>query len=230
MKKILYKNKTIAYTVCKAKVKNLYISIQNGEVVVKAPWYVTSSQIQEVIEEKRKWIIEKIEEYQNSPRKAKTYTDGEKYQILGKKYYLNIYFQDINNAKLKVENGMINIILPLNYAEKNNTELIKKMIEKMYNMIAKKEVDITMKKLTKLVGLAPDGYRVRKVKSEWGSCSSNRMITINQDLIMYSRHALEYVVIHELCHLKHMNHSKKFWDMVAKFMPDYKEAEKELKK
>ena len=59
MKKILYKNKTIAYTVCKAKVKNLYISIQNGEVVVKAPWYVTSSQIQEVIEEKRKWIIKK---------------------------------------------------------------------------------------------------------------------------------------------------------------------------
>ena len=117
MKKIQYKNKTIAYTVCKAKVKNLYISIQNGEVVVKAPWYVTSSQIQEVIEEKRKWIIEKIEEYQNSPRKAKTYTDGERYQILGKHYYLNIYFQDINNAKLKVENGMINIILPLNYAE-----------------------------------------------------------------------------------------------------------------
>ena len=91
MKKIQYKNKTIAYTVCKAKVKNLYISIQNGEVVVKAPWYVTSNQIQEVIEQKRRWIIEKIEEYQNSPRKAKTYTDGEKYQILGKKYYLNIY-------------------------------------------------------------------------------------------------------------------------------------------
>jgi predicted metal-dependent hydrolase len=47
---------------------------------------------------------------------------------------------------------------------------------------------------------------------------------------MYSRHALEYVIIHELCHLKHMNHSKKFWSMVESFMPDYKEAEKELKK
>jgi len=230
MKKIQYKNKTIAYTVCKAKVKNLYISIQNGEVVVKAPWYVTNTEIQDAVESKRKWIIDKLEEYQASPRKLKEYVDGEKFQILGKSYFLNIYFKEINNAKLKVEKGTITVILPLDYAEKDNTEIIKKMIDKMYNMIAKQEVEKAMKKMTKIVGLAPKEYRIRKVKSEWGSCSSNRKITINQDLIMYSRHAVEYVVLHEICHLRHMNHSKSFWAMVEKYMPDYKEAEKELKK
>ena len=71
MKKIKYENKTIAYTVSKAKVKNLYISIQNGEVVVKAPWYVTAGQIQEVVESKREWIMKKLEEYKVSPRKIK---------------------------------------------------------------------------------------------------------------------------------------------------------------
>lgn len=126
MKNIKYENKTIAYTVSKAKVKNLYISIQNGEVVVKAPWYVTASQIQEVVESKREWIMKKLEEYKVSPRKTKEYSDGERFQILGKAYYLNIYYQDINNARLNVENGKIIVILPLEYSEVDNSEQIKK--------------------------------------------------------------------------------------------------------
>ena len=230
MKEIRYENKTIAYTVNKAKVKNFYITIQNGEVVIKAPWYVTSSQIQDVVESKRKWIMEKLEEYQNSPRKAKEYLDGEKFQILGEEYSLNIYYKDINNAILNVENGKIVIILPLRYAEEDNTDQIKKMIDKMYYMVAEREVEAAMEKTRKMVGLAPEEYRIKKTKSVWGSCSSNRKITINQNLMMYSRKAVEYVVLHEVCHLKYMNHSKKFWEMVERYMPDYKEAEKELKR
>ncbi len=230
MKTIKYQNKTIAYTVSKAKVKNFYISIQNGEVVIKAPWYATGSQIQSIVEEKRDWIMRKLEEYKDSPRKAKEYADGEKFQILGESYYLNTYYKDINNAILNVEDGKIVIILPLRLADQDNTEQIKKMIDKMYYMIAEKEVEQAFEKVRKMVGLAPEEYRIRKVKSVWGSCSSNKKITINQNLMMYSRKALEYVVLHETCHLKYMNHSKKFWEMVEKYMPDYKEAEKELKK
>ena len=230
MKNIKYENKTIAYTVSKARVKNLYISIENGEVLIKAPWYATSSQIQEVVESKRQWIMQKLEEYQSSPRKVKDYADGERFQILGESYYLNIYYKDINNAILNVENGKIVVILPLRYADNDNTEQIKKMIDKMYYMVAEKEVEVAMEKMSIMVGLAPEEYRIKKIKSVWGSCSSNKKITINQNLMMYSRKAIEYVILHELCHLKYMNHSKKFWEMVAKYMPDYKIAEKELKK
>lgn len=230
MKEIKYENKTIAYTVNKARVKNFYITIQNGEVVIKAPWYVTSSQIQDVVESKRQWIMQKLEEYQTSPRKAKDYADGEKFQILGENYFLNIYYKDINNAILNVENGKIVIILPLRYADEDNTEQIKKMIDKMYYMIAEREVESAMEKTRKMVGLAPEEYRIKKTKSVWGSCSSNKKITINQNLMMYSRKAIEYVVLHEVCHLKYMNHSKNFWAMVENYMPDYKEAEKELKR
>lgn len=229
MNKIKYENKTIAYTVSKAKVKNIYISIQDGEVVVKAPWYVTANEIQNVVENKRKWIINALEKYSVSPRRTKEYSNGETYQILGKSYVLSVYFQITNKAELKVDNGAIDIILPLDYANKDNTELIKKLIDKMYYMIAEKEVEVSMEKMRKLVGLAPEEYRIKKTKSLWGSCSSNKKITINQNLMMYSRKAIDYVVLHEICHLKYMNHSKKFWDMVATYMPDYKEAEKELK-
>ena len=199
-------------------------------VVIKAPWYTTRNQIQEVVESKRDWIMKKLEEYNVSPRKAKEYEDGEKFQILGESYYLNIYYKDINNAILNVENEKIEIILPLSYAEEDNTEQIKKMIDKMYYMIAEKEVESAMEKTRKMVGLAPEEYKIKKIKYAWGTCSSRKVITINQNLMMYSRKAIEYVVLHEICHLKYMNHSKKFWEMVESYMPDYKEAEKELKK
>lgn len=230
MGKVKYQNKTIAYTINKAKIKNIYITIENGEVVIKAPWYTTRNQIQEVVESKRDWIMKKLEEYNVSPRKAKEYEDGEKFQILGESYYLNIYYKDINNAILNVENEKIEIILPLSYAEEDNTEQIKKMIDKMYYMIAEKEVESAMEKTRKMVGLAPEEYKIKKIKYAWGTCSSRKVITINQNLMMYSRKAIEYVVLHEICHLKYMNHSKKFWEMVENYMPDYKEAEKELKK
>ena len=229
MGKVKYQNKTIAYTINKAKIKNIYITIENGEVVIKAPWYTTRNQIQEVVESKRDWIMKKLEEYNVSPRKAKEYEDGEKFQILGESYYLNIYYKDINNAILNVENEKIEIILPLSYAEEDNTEQIKKMIDKMYYMIAEKEVESAMEKTRKMVGLAPEEYKIKKIKYAWGTCSSRKVITINQNLMMYSRKAIEYVVLHEICHLKYMNHSKKFWEMVESYMPDYKEAEKELK-
>ena len=230
MGKVKYQNKTIAYTINKAKIKNIYITIENGEVVIKAPWYTTRNQIQEVVESKRDWIMKKLEEYNVSPRKAKEYEDGEKFQILGESYYLNIYYKDINNAILNVENEKIEIILPLSYAEEDNTEQIKKMIDKMYYMIAEKEVESAMEKTRKMVGLAPEEYKIKKIKYAWGTCSSRKVITIKQNLMMYSRKAIEYVVLHEICHLKYMNHSKKFWEMVESYMPDYKEAEKELKK
>lgn len=230
MGKVKYQNKTIAYTINKAKIKTIYITIENGEVVIKAPWYTTRNQIQEVVESKRDWIMKKLEEYNVSPRKAKEYEDGEKFQILGESYYLNIYYKDINNAILNVENEKIEIILPLSYAEEDNTEQIKKMIDKMYYMIAEKEVESAMEKTRKMVGLAPEEYKIKKIKYAWGTCSSRKVITINQNLMMYSRKAIEYVVLHEICHLKYMNHSKKFWEMVESYMPDYKEAEKELKK
>ena len=230
MGKVKYQNKTIAYTINKAKIKNIYITIENGEVVIKAPWYTTRNQIQEVVESKREWIMKKLEEYNVSPRKAKEYEDGEKFQILGESYYLNIYYKDINNAILNVENEKIELILPLSYAEEDNTEQIKKMIDKMYYMIAEKEVESAMEKTRKMVGLAPEEYKIKKIKYAWGTCSSRKVITINQNLMMYSRKAIEYVILHEICHLKYMNHSKKFWEMVESYMPDYKEAEKELKK
>lgn len=90
-------------------------------------------------------------------------------------------------------------------------------------------IKATMQELVQETGLIPGKVRIKNIKYAWGSCSSNKNITINANLIKYSEEAIRYVVLHELCHLKYMNHSADFWKLVETYMPDYKEVKKELK-
>ena len=75
----------------------------------------------------------------------------------------------------------------------------------------------------------PNKVRIKDIKYAWGSCSSKRNITINLKLATKEEKVIEYVVLHEMCHIREMNHSKKFWDLVEKNMNDYKIYKKELK-
>jgi predicted metal-dependent hydrolase len=79
------------------------------------------------------------------------------------------------------------------------------------------------------IGVAFQGIRIKNTKTRWGSCSSKGNLNFNWKLMMAPPYAMEYVVIHELCHLKHLNHSKAFWALVSEHMPDYKKAETWLK-
>ena len=92
-----------------------------------------------------------------------------------------------------------------------------------------KIVESTTKELIELTNLKPNNIRIRDISYAWGSCSTNKNITISLKLIKYSKEAIKYVILHELCHLKYMNHSKNFWNLVEKYMPDYKEIKKEFK-
>lgn len=101
--------------------------------------------------------------------------------------------------------------------------------EKFYRKEAEKVISLEMEKMIKLTGLKPEGYKLFNFKRAWGNCSNKKQIKLNPKLIMYSESAIDYVCLHELCHLKHMNHSTKFWKLVENYMPNYKEVEKELK-
>lgn len=159
----------IQYEIKYSKIKNVYIQIKDGKVMIKAPKRITKKELEKIIEKKKDWINKNLEK--SKKEKNKLYTEEQ--------------FKEI--------------------VEKNSNELIKK------------------------TGLIPNKIRIRKIKYAWGSCSQNKNITINYNLIKYSEQAIKYVVLHELCHLKHMNHSKDFWNLVEKYMPEYKQAKKEFK-
>lgn len=219
----------IEYEINKGKRKNIYLQIKNGKVIVKVPYYVTNKQIEEIVYKKSNWIKKSLEKYNKKNNELKKYQKGEIYKILGKEYILKINYEETNQIKVDITDCNIIINLPFTYKmEPNLSNKIEKIINKMYMQIIQKQLDYTMKKVTNMVGLAPKKYRVRDMKSAWGSCSSTKNISIALKLIEYSPKAFEYVVLHEVCHLKHMNHSKQFWQMVEGYMPDYKKYKKEL--
>ena len=101
--------------------------------------------------------------------------------------------------------------------------------EKYYRKLAETRIPNIMEQMIAKTGLCPKEYKLMNFKRAWGNCSNKKLIKLNTKLVMYSDFAISYVCLHELCHLKYMNHSKEFWNLVKKYMPDYKLAEKELK-
>ena len=109
----------------------------------------------------------------------------------------------------------------------------KKLLE---DIITPKDIDAlelivqnNIEKYSRLLKVKPNKVRIKDLKYAWGSCSSKKNISINMKLANKNEKAIEYVVLHEMCHLKHMNHSEKFWNLIEQFMPEYKEYRAMLK-
>ena len=224
MYQLKYKNKVIEYDIVKSNIKNVYIHIKNSKVIVKAPKKMLDSQINKIVESKKNWIYEKINKTQEPD-----YKNDDLVKVLGKDYILHINFLKIAEHTIQLNEGQVVVQLPKNRKNKNNTDIIKELVSKLYMNIAEKEVAMQMALVTRIVGIRPNKYRIKKLKTAWGTCTSNKNITINSELMKYDREVIQYVVLHEICHLKYMNHSKDFWNMVEKYMRNYKEVRSRLK-
>lgn len=199
----------ITYTVNKNFNNELYLSVQNGEVVVKAPWYYTSNQIQEIIEEKRQWILNKIKEYELS--KEKEYIRREIVQLLGEDCKVMVNYKNLKKPTLTVEGKNIKISLPNKYKKLNKDEILGKLIEKLYDLVAEKEIESIMEKVRKQLGFAPEDYVIKRIDNKMADCiTDEKLIIINPDIVKYDKETIEYILIHQFCHLKYKTHSKKF--------------------
>jgi hypothetical protein len=224
MHELKYKNKVIEYDIVKSNIKNVYIHIKNSRVIVKAPEKMLNSQIDKIVESKKNWIYEKINKFEK-----KDYKNGDFIKVLGKDYILHIEFLNIDEPIIKLNEGHVFVQLPKNKKRKNNIPIIEELVSKLYMNIAEKEVAMQMALVTRIVGIRPNKYRIKRIKTAWGTCTSNKNITINSELMKYDREVIQYVILHEICHLKYMNHSKDFWNMVEKYMKNYKEVRSRLK-
>ena len=214
----------ITYTVNKNFNNELYLSVQNGEVVVKAPWYYTNTQIQDIIEEKRQWILNKIKEYEISIEKK--YIRNEIVKLLGEDCKVIINYKNLKKPTLTVEGKDIKICLPNKYKKLDRDEILVKLIEKLYDLVAQKEIEMSMERVRKLVGFAPEDYRVERIENKLGDCIKEKeLIIINPDIVKYDRETIDYIVLHQFCHLKYKTHSKKFVEMIEENIKDYKKYE-----
>ena len=216
------KDNVITYTVNKAVNTNMYITVQNGEVVVNAPWYFTSNKIQQMVQEKKNWILSKMQEYeQNLPNMQSV-------KIFGKNYDIEVRYKNIKTPELSLEqNYKIEIVLPNKYKKIGNEQILKISIEKMYEQIAKNEIEGLMENARKMLGMAPEEYTVAKMKDTLGKCVEGK-ITINPEVMQLKKEVIQYVIAHEFCHLKYKTHGKRFYEIIEKHIPEYKKYEREI--
>ena len=206
--------------------KTISIIIKDGKVEVKAPFNLKQKEIDDFILKKEKWIRNKIL-LQKSTKKSpkKKFVSGEIFKFLGKDLKLKINIGNIEKTYIK--NDCIHLDLENNL--ENNKEKIKKKLEFFYRRSSEKILKEKTLIESKKMKLNLKEIKVKSYKSRWGSCSSNGDISYNWKLIMAPEKIIDYVIIHELCHLIHFNHSCNYWREVSKKLPNYKESREWLK-
>lgn len=225
-----YNGEIIEYTINTGKRKRVYLNISNGELQVRVPNRISRNEIERIVNEKAKWIYDTIKKYPKIEPVELKFDTGDIFYILGNKYVLEVYSDlKIKKDKIEIINGEEENKLVIYLKGEKSALKVKRILKKYYNTLAEEEISFTMKKLIRKTNLIPEAFKIRNFKRAWGNCSSKKLISINEEIVKYSRNAIEYVCLHELCHLKYMNHSKDFWNLVSFYMPNYKIAENELK-
>ena len=214
-----------------ARRKTLGLQVKQGKIIVRAPSFLTDKQIRHFINEKSAWLTAKVELHKSQPTIDKTsFIDGSMLWLNGEQKKLIISFQ--TKAQVLNLEDEIKVILPLRYHHEHSqsyapdimAEKVKKQLENWFKQQAVKYISTRLPELASQSLLIPKSFKVRQYKARWGSCNNRGELSFNYLLMMTPAWVVDYVIIHELCHLKHLNHSKQFWLLVAKHCPNFQQA------
>ena len=211
------------YTVTKKKIKNFIIRIYPDlRIAVSVPLHASNKDIENFIQSKKEWIETTLEKIKVAKKNKNTLKESS-IKILGKEIDKKIIESDLERIRLT------NTSIYIYSKEIDNTQIDKKLLEWKIEKL-KAILDEYLNKYTKLLNINIDYYQIKKLSSAWGIYhKKENYISFNSDLIEKDIECIEYVVLHELCHIFYMNHQKDFWALVKKYMPDYKVRRKNLK-
>lgn len=221
------KIENIPITVKKKNIKHMYIRIlpPNGEVKVSAPLSIPDEEIVKFINSKKEWILKK-QKYilENDIEPPLKYDNGEKHYVWGEEFGLQLIS---NSAVKQVLIDREKSILYLPISKRSTIEKRKNILDEFYRKELKSAIPNVLTKCTKIVGRKPKDVGVRKMKN-WGNCKQDGGITLSLNLAKKDPECLEYVMIHELCHLIEFNHGQNFKKLMDKNCPNWKVIKKRL--
>jgi len=213
--------------------KTISLQVRSGQIVVRAPSFLPQQQIDLILSKKSTWLKRKLNDSMQSPATNEaTFVAGSSIWVNGQQKTLSINF----GKQPSTEDLGQEVLVTL--AQRIKT----KCLEQVYlSQQVKKQLAIWLKEqahhyisnrlplLSNHIGLIPSSFKVRLYKARWGSCNSRGELSFNYLLMMTPTWVIDYVIIHELCHLKHLNHSNKFWQLVNQHCPNTIDAKSWLK-
>ena len=194
---------------------------ENAELIIRAPKRMPMRQIEHFIREKEAWILKQQEKMRALPQRVEHhYQPGEMFWYLGRPITL-AYKKDGRKAHLTRDT----LFLPA-----NKQEMAKEAVKGWYQERAKEVLNARVAEYECLTGFKSTGVRITFAKSRWGSCNAKNSLNFSARLVMAPVDVIDSVVVHELCHTIHHNHSSAFWNLVHRIMPDYEEKHQWLKR
>ncbi|MBN8646746.1 MAG: M48 family metallopeptidase [Caulobacterales bacterium] len=211
-----------------ARRKTASITIENGFVKIAVPVGLSDDKIDEIVNKRREWIAKRIfENAKIKPQKSKQFISGESFAYLGKNYRLKRIVGKESGVVFK--GGYLFVGVKPEWSEGQCEVHIRLELGKWFREQSMKRLKSKVKKYSEIIGVKPKSIKIQKLENRWGSCSPNGDIIFNWRIISAPNSVVDYVVVHELCHLKEHNHSEAFWNHVSRILPDYKNQKEWLK-
>jgi predicted metal-dependent hydrolase len=199
----------------------------NGDVRIEAPEGKSEAEIQKAAQKRARWIFDNrriafAARAQSLPRE---YVSGETHFYLGRRHQLVVRTEQVPKSTVRLTRGRLEIRVG-----EADRKAVKRHLDQWYKLKAR---EYFVRKLSELSGSlpwikVPPPLRLISMKTQWGSCSPSGTINLNPALIKAPRHCIEYVMIHELCHLAEHNHSKKFYALLSRCIPNWQPVKAEL--
>lgn len=228
---VAYGDELIVFTLCRQTsrvVPRIAIHVEpNGRVKVDAPASTPIQDVFSAVRKRSRWISQHVATARARiahvlPRE---YVSGESIHFLGKRYRLKVVVQTDVASDAKLRGAFVVVSVP-----RHDAALIRACIDAWYRDRARKVFESRLQAVAEPLSwvhhLPP--FRLQLMTRQWGSCSPSGRLTLNPWLVAAPREAIDYVLLHELCHLKHHNHSQSFYALLARHLPDWKRVKGQL--
>ena len=204
-------------------------------VVATAPIDASDEMIHDAMMKRARWVWQSLQDFakQKDHVLPKRYISGETQFYLGRRYVLKVITDSQNEASVKLSRGQLNVFLPQSNAQidqKIQAEKVKSMVDKWYQNRAKTVFSARLESLLPKASWVKDDplYKVLIMQKQWGSCSTKGNLILNPHLVKAPKECIDYVILHELCHIAEYNHSEHFWRLLTQVMPNWKEVKAKL--
>lgn len=217
----------IKIEVQKKNIKNLHLVVAppEGKVRVSAPMYLSDESIAMFVRTKLGWIKKQQEKFKKQPRQTeREYVSGETLYVWGQQYFLRVDYSYKGNSLVLEGNEAI-----LTVRKESTASQREAFVNEWYRALLKEKIETYLPKWEKITGLHCDSWQTKYMTTRWGTCNTNTgKIWLNLQLAKKPIECLEYVILHELTHLKVRNHSKEFVALMDQYMPYWREIKKLL--
>ena len=208
-------------------------------VEIRMPLLFSVDEIEPFLIKHSRWLFNRLDLPEKKPIEPKKFVSGELHYFLGKQYPIEIVASDKNSVVFDNEKIVIRQRVDKSTSQQVNlsksvsvSKSVSDLLDRWYLEQAKRvfrEISIPLVESMKKYNVAPKSFAIKKMKTRWGSCSSKGNINLNLHLIKLPEQCIKEVILHELCHLVHFNHSKDFYALMTAEMPDWKVWKKEIK-